>query len=214
MKKTKDLNIKKSIVFDCERMKYVNTGLYHYCLNLGKTLQQFVEDKEDLVFFSPPNITDEFGKDTMHLKQKSLQKFFLPRLNKHTIWHATYQHSNYIPIRNKKIKVVLTIHDLNFLYEKPFHKRKKYLNILQKNINRADAVTCISNFTAKDVLEHCSVGDKIFKVIYNGTNQLQDPNLLHESYVPSHPFLFCIGMINRKKNFKSLIPLIKKLENR
>ena len=28
------------ILFDCERMKYFNTGLYSYCLNLGQAIQK------------------------------------------------------------------------------------------------------------------------------------------------------------------------------
>jgi|GEM_PF-4065344 len=33
----------RRIVFDCERMKYPDTGLYHYCLNLGKHLEKNME---------------------------------------------------------------------------------------------------------------------------------------------------------------------------
>ena len=42
------------IIFDCERMKYENTGLYHYCLNLGNHIARFTNpETEELGFYSP-----------------------------------------------------------------------------------------------------------------------------------------------------------------
>ncbi|MBK7122881.1 MAG: hypothetical protein IPH68_08755 [Chitinophagaceae bacterium] len=45
----------KRIIFDCERMKHENTGLYHYCLNLGNHLSKFTAPgMEALTLYSPP----------------------------------------------------------------------------------------------------------------------------------------------------------------
>lgn len=42
------------IIFDCERMKFENTGLYHSCLNMGYHLSEFIRpETEELVFYSP-----------------------------------------------------------------------------------------------------------------------------------------------------------------
>jgi len=201
------------IVFDCERMKYSNTGLYHYCLNLGPHLEQKLDKTEQLTFFSPPNAMKVFGEARSHLRQNSLQKFHMPSLKDFTIWHSTYQSSQYVPRRNKRIKVVLTIHDLNFLYEKKTEaKRLKHLSHLQDNINRSDVIICISEFCKNDVLTHCKTGNKPVHVIHNGTNTLEHPELVRESYKPERPFLFSLGVICRKKNFHVLVPLLK--ENR
>jgi glycosyltransferase involved in cell wall biosynthesis len=51
-------------------------------------------------------------------------------------------------------------------------KKQKYLRYLQNLINRADAVVCISEFSKKDVLQHCDIKNKPLYVIHNGTNQL------------------------------------------
>lgn len=68
------------IVFDCERMKYSNTGLFHYCLNLGKYLKQNLNRYwEELVFYSPDNARENLGLDALHIRQHSLQKFYMPR---------------------------------------------------------------------------------------------------------------------------------------
>ncbi len=202
----------KHIIFDCERMKYTNTGLYHYCLNLGRHLDQRVKTttEERLTFYSPAAAQHDLGSDTFHLTQHALQKFFMPSLRGYDIWHATYQSTNYIPRRNKKIKVVLSIHDLNFMYEqKTEAKRHKYLKHLQENINRADAIICISDFCRNDVMRYCNVQHKPVHVILNGTNHLSEPNLVHTSYKPRKPFLFSLGVICPKKNFHVLLPLLK-----
>jgi glycosyltransferase involved in cell wall biosynthesis len=205
----------KNIIFDCERMKYSNTGLYHYCLNLGRHLQKYINhQQEQLYLFSPPGVAQLFGNKSLYLPQNSLHKFYMPALEGYHIWHATYQNTDYLPVRNKKIKVVLSIHDLNFLYEKKQDwKKKKYLRHLQHNIDRADALICISEYCKNDVLQYCNIKNKPLTVIHNGTNALKKPLLNNTSYKPSKPFLFSIGTVNRKKNFHTLLPLLHQNNN-
>ncbi|SFE77106.1 glycosyltransferase family 4 protein [Spirosoma endophyticum] len=197
------------ITFDCERMKYANTGLYYYCLNLGKALQQN-STQEQLSVFGPRHIRSAFGPSVPVIPQNSLQKFFMPSLSQFQIWHSTYQSSQYLPRRNSRIKVVLTIHDLNFLHEdKTEQKKKRCLEDVQRNIDRSDAIVCISEFTKNDVLTHCDTGNKPVHMIYNGTNGLETPLLKEKSYRPTIPFLFNIGAIARKKNQHQILPLLQ-----
>ena len=200
------------IVFDCERMKYANTGLFSYCHQLGKHLQYTpLGNTDQLAFYAPPPVLGHFGSRTRYIPQHSIQKFCLPSLKGYTIWHATYQSSDYLPFLNKKIKVVLTIHDLNFLYDtgKSEAKKAKYLRHLQRNIDRSSAIICVSEFGKRDVLQHCDTGNKPVFVIHNGTNSLEEPTLNGSSYKPSNRFLFSIGVVNRKKNFHVLLPLLQ-----
>ncbi|HQV60405.1 MAG TPA: glycosyltransferase family 1 protein [Chitinophagaceae bacterium] len=200
------------IIFDCERMKYPDTGLYHYCLNLGKYLEKNINLREEqLHFYSPPAQQDWSFTTSNHLTQSPFHKFKLPALNSFDIWHATYQNTHYMPMLNKKIKVVLSIHDLNFMYDekKSTAKKSKYLQYLQRLINRADVIVCISEYSKKDVLQHCDIKSKPLFVIHNGSNLLQKPELTLGSYKPQKPFLFSIGVIHRKKNFHVLLPLLQ-----
>ncbi len=202
----------KRIIFDCERMKYPDTGLYHYCLNLGKYLEENLEpQREQLFFYTPPGEQDWSYNCFNHITQNPLHKFSLPSLKPFDIWHATYQNTHYMPMLNKKIKVVLSIHDLNFLYDekKSEEKKQKYLRYVQKLIDRADAIVFISEFSKKDVLQHCDVKNKPLHVIHNGSNLLESPALTSKSYKPKKPFLFSIGVVNRKKNYHVLLPLLK-----
>ena len=197
------------IIFDCERMKYTNTGLYYFCLNLGRALLLNI-GQEKLSAFMPSHLPSAFGPLVSTLPQRSLQKFFMPSLSQYQLWHCTYQNSNYVPRRNRKIKVLLTIHDLNFLYEdKSDRKKARYLSHLQENINRSNAIVCISEFTRNNVLTHCDVGNRPVHVIYNGTNDLTKPVLEEKSYRPAVPFLFNIGVITRKKNQHRILPLLQ-----
>src|SRR4051794_26849372 len=104
-------------VLECERMKYKDFGIYHYCLNLGNHLKNALNDKEEkLTFYAPANAQAAFGENQF-ITQHSFHKFLLPSLDKYDLWHATYQLTNYMPERNKRIKVLLTIHDLNFIHD-------------------------------------------------------------------------------------------------
>jgi glycosyltransferase involved in cell wall biosynthesis len=199
------------IVFDCERMKYTNTGLFSYCLHLGLKLKEHSNPyQEQISFFTPSPLLGIFGVDAKYIAQHSLQKFLMPSLNGYSIWHSTYQGSHYLPIRNKNIRVVLTIHDLNFLYEedKTEQKKRSYLQSLQQNINRSAAIVCISEYCRNDVVNYCELNNKPVFVIHNGTNTLESPLLLRTSYQPRKKFLFSIGTVNRKKNFHVLLPLL------
>jgi glycosyltransferase involved in cell wall biosynthesis len=206
----------KRIVFDCERMKYANTGIYSYCHQLGRQLKKQANPyHEEISFFTPPAVQGIFGDHLNYIPQNSFQKFRLPSLKEYDVWHATYQNSHYLPMLDRKIKVVLTIHDLNFLYDekKSPAKKVKYLRAVQKNINRSSAIVSISEFGKNDMLKHCDVGNRQVVVIHNGTNSLVAPTLLGSSYKPQKRFLFSIGVINRKKNFHVLLPLLQHNED-
>jgi glycosyltransferase involved in cell wall biosynthesis len=200
------------IVLDCERMKYEDTGLYHYCLQLGKCLKKHLDPGVDqLTYYYPGRKQRTFDEGAMHILQNPLHKFCMPKLGDFDIWHSTYQNTHYMPSRNRRIKVVLTIHDLNFMYDdkKSDVKKQRYLANVQKNIDRSDAIVCISDFSRNDVMRYCDTANKSVTVIHNGTNALIEATLLPASYRPAKKFLFAIGVMARKKNFHALLPLLE-----
>jgi glycosyltransferase involved in cell wall biosynthesis len=174
------------IIFDAERMKYAHTGIYHYCMHLGTQLlkQQHVHGKR-LGIYLPPVALNAFGNGVYQLKQNPLHKFRMPRLSHYKVWHTTYQGTNYFPWGSKQ-KIAITIHDLNFLYEKSKEKQQKYLGILQKKIARAD------------------VNTKQISVIHNGCNIPEKIVVSQPSKHIDFPFVFTIGAITPKKNFHIL----------
>jgi glycosyltransferase involved in cell wall biosynthesis len=170
---------------------------------------------EGLSFYTPYGNEALFGENSRHIMQTELHKFRMPSLKDYSIWHATHQDSQYLPFRNKKIKVILTIHDLNYMYDpsKSKAKRQKYLRRLQVLINRADVIICVSDYSKKDVTFYCDVQNKPIYVIHNGTNSLKAPMLFSNSYEPVKPFIFSLGTITHKKNIHTLLPLVQQQNN-
>lgn len=150
-------------------------------------------------------------KQSNHIIEKGWHNFYKPFMRKCSIWHAPFQTGRIIPdkTKDKDVKVVLTIHDLNALHEgKPVEEQIKSIKRTQALIDRCDAIVCISNFTREDVLKNCDVGNKPIYVIHNGTHEMDPPYLDPHSYKPARPFLFGMGYVNKKKNYKVLLPLL------
>lgn len=186
-------------------MKYPHTGLYHFCLHLGQNLEAQQPPGQRICFYTPKSAEGLFGPDACYIRQRSLQKFRLPDTSGISLWHSTYQSTNYFPFR-RRLKVVFTIHDLNFLYDKTKSglKKRKYLDHIAGMARRADHVVAISNYTLQDVQQHIDLKGKPSSVIYNGCNIREAAGLQPPATVPDAPFLFTIGTIVDKKNFHVL----------
>ena len=206
---------KKQIILDCDLMKYPNSGLYHYCLNLGTTIQSLLQKDEEvgIAFHVPPSEAGSFGPGSRHIiEKKSIWNFFNPFLKGCSIWHAPFQSGRMVPDKKKfpRIKILLTIHDLNPLHEgKPKVEQLKSLAHTQSLIDKSDAIVCISDFCRNDVQKNCNVGNKALYVIHNGTHKVHTPKLNGVSYKPSRPFIFGMGYVNTKKNYHVVLPLLK-----
>ncbi|MEJ7610685.1 MAG: glycosyltransferase family 1 protein [Ferruginibacter sp.] len=200
----------KDLVFDCERMKYPHTGLYYYCLQLGKALQQQLNnEKERVSFYVRPGHQKAFGNDANYIQQRSADKLWMP-VKGYDVWHTTYQATNYFPFR-KKIKVVFTVHDLNVIHENKMGPRrlKKELKKIQKRLDRADHIIAISEFTLADLKRHLDIGDTPATVIYNGCNIQASHMILPPQQRVKGDFLYTLGTINPKKNFHVLPCLLE-----
>jgi glycosyltransferase involved in cell wall biosynthesis len=203
------------IILDCDLMRYRNTGLYHYCLNLGNYVNRLLQEngEEEMRFYVPPREELTFPDRRNVIVERSYHKFFKPFLFGCRIWHAPFQSGRLVPVKNKSIKVILTIHDLNPLHEDlPAAQVKKSIAHTQWLIDNSNTIVCISEFCKQDVLANCDTGNKPIFVIHNGTHAVHRPGLEIQSYRPTHPFLFAMGDVNRKKNFHTLVPLLENQE--
>ncbi|HMU10048.1 MAG TPA: glycosyltransferase family 1 protein [Ferruginibacter sp.] len=205
------------ITLDCDLMRYRDSGLYHYCLNLGSYVKEALnrESEGRIVFYIPPAERGSFGNDAHCIIEKKWHlKFFKPFLWDCDIWHAPFQSGRIIvPPKNKRVKVLLTIHDLNCLHEgKSPKEQRESLNKTQRLIDRADAIVCISHHCKSDVLTHMETGNKPVHVIHNGTHNVTVPPPAPAGYMPVYPFIFSMGYVNPKKNFHTLVPLLKNKE--
>lgn len=206
MTKAKHQGVKVGI--DCERMKNRFTGLYEYNRLLGEALVDAKRQEESLFYYVPSNYVGFFGDGAEYLSHKVWHKLFFPKLKDVDVWHMTHQSTSYVP-KSKQVKKVLTIHDLNFLYEKKSEaKIKKYIQRCQRSIDLCDYIVAISEYTKQDVLAHLDIGSKPVTVIYNGCKVKEFPEYNTPAYQPVRPFLFSLGVVLPKKNFHVLPPLL------
>jgi glycosyltransferase involved in cell wall biosynthesis len=194
------------ILIDCERTKHPYTGLFYFCLHLGKALIHNADPaQEQLTFYVPRGQRTLFGPGQNYFFHRDLHKFWIPGTRSFSLWHCTYQNSRLLSPPGKT-RVVLTIHDLNFLVERKDDpgKIKKSLRQVQARIDRADHIVCISQFTLSTVSNHLRLGNCPVQVIYNGCNINEFPAFEHPRYRPARPFIFSLGTVLPKKNFHVL----------
>lgn len=200
------------IVLDCDLMRYRDSGLYHYCLNLGMYVNKALikEQDESISFYVPATEKKTFGPGaTTIVEHKWHHKFIKPFLWDCDIWHAPFQSGRMVPKNNKHTKILLTIHDLNCLHEdKPDNEIIESLQKTQSLIDRSDALVCISDHCKHDVMTYLDVKNKPVHVIHNGTHRVAIPPQKPAGYKPAKPFVFTMGYVNRKKNFHTLVPLL------
>lgn len=80
-------------------------------------------------------------------------------------------HSSYYRVPdNNTIPIVTTVHD--FTYEKYMSGLARMIHVHQKYnaIKKSDAVICISNNTAEDLLKYCPIDESKIHVIHNGVS--------------------------------------------
>lgn len=198
-----------NIVIDCERMKYPNTGLYTFGDKFSHAMTKVVGQEDNLSFYIHPRTGHFMGDDFSYIKKRQIDKLFPVYVKNLDIWHTTYQLSKYIG-GNKHSKNVLTIHDLNFLYENntPYEIEKK-IKKHQKRIDRADHIVAISEFAKKDVIAHLNTKGKPVSVIHNGCSLIEYKDFNNPLYRPDKPYILAIGTIIPKKNFHVLPPILK-----
>lgn len=207
-----------SVILDCDLMKFPNSGLFHYCKNLGENIKMNVREPDDpsLLMYIPSSVLPVFERNKIRtITEQSWHRLWKPFLLDCRVWHAPFQSGRMLPNRKlfRHINTVLTVHDLNVLHEgKPEAEQRKNIEHVQGMINQSDVVVCISEFTKQDVERHCDLGRRKLKVIPNGINPLAAPRASLLTYKPGRPFLFGIGYVNRKKNFHTLIELLRRLE--
>lgn len=216
------LNPPPRIVLDLEKSRNGCSGLGQFARNLGRALTTEMSTRglRPIPFVTAAQANDFGTSDAIEAKpwrKEIFQRWYrwtqMGRTPDYALWHATHQQAKYLPL-NPKTRVLLTIHDLNYLREKKGAKIDREHRRVARLIRRADAITVISKFVAGEVKSYFDLQNKPLQVIYNGrpdVNQFvaHQPTWLNAS----RPYLFSIGIIDRKKNFHVLLDLIERLPN-
>ncbi|GAA4508734.1 hypothetical protein GCM10023172_41320 [Hymenobacter ginsengisoli] len=202
------------ILLDCESLKDRNSGFSHFVVPLAHELIR-QNTRYQLYCYVPPQEVGGLGRQGVrYLTQRSFHKYFNPASYGLRLWHATSQLSWYVPT-SPLTKVVLTVHDLNFLHENPDERTyTRQLAMVRRNIRRADYLVTISDFVRQDILRHADLlgytGRQPLRYVPRGVEDLASVPLGHvPAYVPRRPFLFGLGTINSKKNYHVLAALLQ-----
>lgn len=198
------------ILIDTERLRDLNSGLGQFCLNLGRELAQQKPEADELTFLVPNRQTDVFGTAAHYRPAVWWDRMW--GSDEFSIWHATHQDATYWP--SSHAKLILTIHDLNFLDRPDYsaYKKQHKLADVQRRINQASAVTTISEYTASVVRERLVLPDIPLKVIYNGVSKREsstDVDDLIKLAIAGATFFLYLGVIHPKKNVHTLLPLLQ-----
>ena len=121
----------------------------HYSRRLAESLT----DDLHFVFIVPERYLGAYGPHIDYLRREHLRADADAYPQQIDLWHATSQAFTYRR-HVRGTQQLLTIHDLNFLYEKKHIHRLKHLLRMQYMVARSDAVTVISNYVKTDLERH------------------------------------------------------------
>ncbi len=202
----------KKVFIEMEKLKNLHSGLGQFCLNLGQEYRLMEPSNLDISIYAPAKQNQIFGSQFKYIPSSPLHRFLPLQSKEFDIWHCVHQDSAYWPT-SKKTKVILTIHDLNFLEKYGERKRQHKLTILQKKINRATAITVISKYTEKMVRQNLNLNHLPVQVIPNGNSLKVIDSAGVPDFITFSEFIFSIGILSAKKNFHSLLPLLQHNKN-
>jgi glycosyltransferase involved in cell wall biosynthesis len=201
-----------NVLLDMGKLKNPNSGLGQFSYYYGKHISELENEELHFNFLIPESKMGIFGKDYGYENTSLLRRIAPYLCKKYDLWHALHQDSSFLPA-NTTSPYILTIHDLNFLEEKGPFKARRRLRKLQKKVDRASAITFISNYTAKISRENLNLEGKRTFVIHNGVDIEYYKVVPKPDYLPSGKYLLALGMVLKKKNFHVLIDLMDKLED-
>ncbi|MCX7725769.1 MAG: glycosyltransferase family 4 protein [Chitinispirillaceae bacterium] len=198
-----------NVIILLDKLKNLNCGLGKVSFDFSMALLK-ESDPEIKITYLLHHLEKWDYLKGQNLKRLHFINRFIPlSFSGNYIFHALHQLPSYSI--SGSCKKIFTIQDLNFVHVKSKEKALRYLKKVQHNIDRADAIVFVSNFTKDECFKYLHIPEnKINKVIYHGVNLPntlpQRPSCLKEE----EDFLFTIGQFLPKKNFHVLIPFMQK----
>lgn len=220
------------IGFDAKRIFNNRTGLGNYSRTLLNNLQRYFPEHQ-YNLFTPRISTNEFGEYySKHFPvvtpdgiggtfwrsygiKNSIKKSEI------SVFHGL---SNELPFRIRKVKKVLTIHDLIFKalpYTYPFFDRQVYDFKSKKSCQSADVIIAISQSTKDAIMHYYGISEDKIKVVYQACNDIYYENEpcrvdVRKKFNLPQEYILSVGTISPRKNLlntvKALIALPKDLD--
>lgn len=222
------------IGFDAKRLFNNFTGLGNYSRTLLSNLSYYYPD-DYAYFLYTPKITR--NPETKHFLNSPLYSVIAPPQWRRPLWrswrvrHDLHKHkielyhglSNELPLGlpGKKIRTVVTIHDLAFLHYPDYYPpidREVYNLKFGYACRNADRIVAISEHTKQDIVNYYQIDPDRIAVIYQSCHerfmQEKSPKIIEgvlaKYNLPSEYFLY-VGTISERKNLLGVIQGVEKL---
>ncbi len=194
--------------------KFSGFGQFNYHLIKALAEEPHPDFKIVLNVKDTKELKQEFGNAFKYRKYLSITRHKPFRIKKkYNLWHCLNQNIKIEPFFD--IPYLLTVHDIHFITEGSALLQKTLRAKFEAKLKRANAITYISEFAKQDVHANFKVPKIPEYVIYNG-NTITDINVPKDykpQIISSKPFLFSIGDFSERKNFMSLVEMLKFLPN-
>lgn len=201
----------RSVLIDLRFLKYLNCGFGQLTLNYGNYIKNNPEKLHglDITLFVPKDYVGKFGDHVKYLEYKRSYKWYPFRLPHFDIWHSTTQQAKYISLDSNTVRII-SVHDLNFLYERSEKRANRKLKRQQAILDIADSITAISNFTIKELESNINLKGKQVYLNYVGERSIANDEATKLPMVnENRDFFFTIGQVLEKKNFHVLLDMMK-----
>jgi len=210
------------VVIDLEKLRHLNCGLGRFALHLGRELVAQAPGRyEPVLLVRGSDGTSLLPYHAARMRvglfhKESFRQFLRPAMvpflppPRIDLWHVTNQQSKYLPL-DPRVPTLLTIHDLNFLHDEHMPDAARCaakIADIQRRVDRAAAVTTVSEASAGDVRDHIDLRGKPLHVVHNGMATPPPPSPRRPAFLADGPFLFTIGNALPHKNFQVLLDLL------
>lgn len=218
------------IAFDAKRFFSNSSGLGNYSRDLVRIFAEYYPENQ---YFLLNKKQTEKGAEILEREnvhyQKTSDGIFSRQLKMGRdaqkmdaeIFHGL---SGELPLKwtNKRVKKIVSIHDLIFLRYPKYYSwfdRKIHLWKFKKAAENADLIIAISEQTKRDIVDFLKVPEEKIQVAYQGCHPAFKENFSEEyleeiraKYALPQRFILNVGTIEERKNLLNILKAVEGLE--
>jgi len=203
-----------TLLIDLSILRHPYCGLGQLALGYGNyyaARPDFFPADCTVTLLVPRDWVGRFGDHVQYLVCRDIYRFCPWLVPHYDVWHSIHQLTPFRPAGSTRR--ILTVHDVNFVYEKQGAKRRRYIRRLQRECDSAAEVCFISRFSMNDALRFVDLHGRQGHVVYSGAASIDGvPQQQPDGIPQDKPFLLSLGVLKPKKNTHTLLPMMEHLE--